>query len=90
MTAQKATENPSEKPAEIAEIRELVSLQLGTPEVGDDDALVETLGAESTDVMNLVATLEDRYEIEVDESELPALRTPRDLFELVRRLVEAP
>lgn len=64
----------------IDEIREMVGLQLGRREVGADDELVADLGAESADVVNLIANLEDRYGVEIDEEELPELRTPRDLF----------
>lgn len=58
--------------------------------MADDDALIETLGAESADVMNLVATLEERFAIEVAEEELPQLRTVSDLHALVCRQLGAP
>jgi acyl carrier protein len=67
------------------EIAELVALQLGAPAVEPGDRLVEELGAESADVLNLVATLEDRYEIEIDEEEIPRLSTVADVHRLVRR-----
>lgn len=66
------------------EIAELVALQLGARAVEPGDRLIEELGAESADVLNLVATLEDRYEIEIHEEEIPRLSTVAD----VRRLVE--
>ena len=44
-----------------------VALQLGARTVQPGDRLIEELGAESADVLNLVATLEDRYQIEIDE-----------------------
>lgn len=66
------------------EIGDLVALQLGAGEVRPGDRLVEELGAESADVLNLVATLEDRYDIEIEEEEIPRLVTVAD----VRRLVE--
>jgi acyl carrier protein len=69
----------------IDEICELVELQLGLDEAEPADALVSDLGAESADVMNLVATLEERYEIEVDEAELVELRTVAEVHELVVR-----
>lgn len=69
----------------LDEIREMVGLQLGRREVGADDELVGDLGAESADVINLVANLEDRYGVEIGEEELPDLRTPRDLY---RRIAE--
>lgn len=69
----------------IDEIRELVSLQLGVREVGADDELARDLGAESADVANLVATLEDRYGLTIEEEEIADLKTVRDLHRRVER-----
>ena len=71
------------------EILDLVAVQLGADAVQSGDRLVEELGAESADVLNLVATLEDRYEIEIEEEEIPELKTVADVCALVgRRLRE--
>lgn len=69
----------------IDEIRDLVAVQLGARTVAAGDRLVEDLGAESADVVNLVAAVEDKYAIAVEEEEIADLRTVRDVFELVRR-----
>ncbi len=68
----------------IDEICKLVALQLGKRRVAADERLVEDLGAESLDVVNLVARLEERYDLTIDETELPDLRTATDLYERVR------
>ncbi len=70
------------------EIVDLVALQLGAPTVNPGDRLVEELGAESADVLNLVATLEDRYDIEIDEEEIPELSTVADVHQMVRRRLQ--
>jgi len=70
------------------EIVEIVALHLGAHTVEAADRLVEELGAESADVLNLVATLEDRYEIEIDEEEIPQLSTVADVHQLVRRRLQ--
>jgi acyl carrier protein len=67
------------------EIKKLVGLQLGACEVEAESLLVEDLGAESADVANLVAVLEERYQIAVKETEIVKLRTPADLYELVKK-----
>lgn len=69
----------------MVEIKKLVSLQLGTRDIRDDSLLVEDLGAESADVANLVAALEEKYQVTVKESEMAKIRTPADLLELVNR-----
>jgi acyl carrier protein len=66
------------------EIRKMVGVQLGVRSVADHDRLVEDLGAESADVANLVAAVEERYRVSIKESEIAGIRTPQDLFELVR------
>ncbi|MDX1378315.1 MAG: phosphopantetheine-binding protein [Anaerolineales bacterium] len=66
------------------EINKMVSLQLGVRDVTADALLVEELGAESADVVNIIAILEERYQIAVKESEIARIKTPADLFELVR------
>jgi len=67
----------------IDEICQLVGLQLGQDEVRPEDELQADLGAESADVANLVAVLEDRYGVEIDEEELPDLVTVADLYRRV-------
>jgi acyl carrier protein len=68
----------------LDDVRDLVALQLGRRAVAADDRLVEDLGAESMDVMNVVAAAEDRYGVTIDEDEVPELRTAADLYERVR------
>jgi acyl carrier protein len=72
----------------LEEISTLVSLQLGKRKVHAADRIVEDLGAESADVANIIATLDEKYQIEIDEADIPAVRTVTDLFELVRRYLE--
>lgn len=68
----------------IEEIQTLVARQLGLAQVGPDDLLLEELGAESADIANLVAVVEDKYPVQIKESELAEIRTPRHLFALVQ------
>jgi acyl carrier protein len=67
------------------DIKKLVGLQLGAREVEEDSQLVEDLSAESADVANIVAVLEEKYQIKVKETEMVKLHTPTDLFELVKK-----
>lgn len=69
----------------MGDIKKLVSLQLGVREFNDDSLLVEDLSAESADVANIVAALEEKYQITVTEPEIAKIRTPADLLELVNR-----
>ncbi len=69
----------------VDEIRHMVSLQLGVREVALEDDLLRELGAESADIANLAARLEERYDLEIAEEELADLRTVGDLVRCVER-----
>jgi acyl carrier protein len=70
-------------------IEQLVAIQLGLKRVKKSDRIVEDLGAESADIVNLIAAVEDRYGIVIDEEEIPAIRTAEDLFLAVESKVSA-
>jgi len=72
-------------PVNLEEIIKMVSLQLGRRDVNATDRLLEDLGAESADVANLIALVEERYQIVIKESELARIFTPADLFELIHQ-----
>jgi acyl carrier protein len=67
----------------IEEIKRLVSLQLGIRDVGDNDRFLEELGAESVDIMNIIVAVEEKFKIEIKESEIPDVPTPLALYRFV-------
>jgi acyl carrier protein len=69
-------------------VAEVVALQLGKRSVQAKDRLIEDLGAESADLVNLAAAIDDRFRIYIDEEALAAVRTVGDLEQLVTRLSE--
>lgn len=71
--------------ATIDDVVEMVSLQLGRREVAAEHRILEDLGAESVDLVNIVARVEDRYDITIDEEELPDIVTVADLHACVAR-----
>lgn len=71
----------------LDEIKKLVGLQLGRRNVNDSDRLVEDLGAESSDVANIIAAAEEKYHISIKESEIACIFTPIDLSELVQKRI---
>lgn len=70
-------------------ILKLVELQFGKLDIQASDRLVEDLGAESADIANLVAVVEEKFGIHFKESEIARIYTPQDLFELVQRNLNA-
>ncbi len=71
-------------PIAIEEIIRIISLQLGNRNVGSEDHLLEDLGAESLDVMNIVIAIEDKYGVTIKDAEIPKLQTPATLFQFVK------
>ena len=71
------------------EIQALVRRQLGVREVRLEDDIAADLGAVSVDIINIVATLEDHYNVVIGEEELPDIRTVEQLHRLVCERVEA-
>lgn len=69
----------------IEDIASIVSMQLGRRMVSAEDRMVEDLGAESVDVVNIIARIEERYGVTIEEQDLPDLVTVRDLHRYAAR-----
>lgn len=67
----------------VEDIQTLVRMQLGLRSVDADDLLIEDLGAESADIVNIIAAAEDKYNISMDEADIPGVRSIRQLYELI-------
>jgi acyl carrier protein len=70
----------------LDDIKTLVGLQLGKPNIDETARFVEELGAESADVLNIVLAVEDKYRISIAESEMSEIRSTVDLYALIKRL----
>jgi len=68
----------------IDEIRTIVSVQLGIPEINAEDNIIQDLGAESADIVGIIAAVEDKYGITIDEGELVDILTVGELFNLAQ------
>ena len=68
---------------ELADVCRTVDLVLGRRKTSAADRLVEDLGAESIDVLNVMVTLEQKYAVSIDEAAMATVSTVRDLYELV-------
>ena len=64
----------------IKEIISIVSIQLGIRNVVEDHRLVEDLGAESADVANIIAAVEDKYQVLINEEMIARIRSVKDLY----------
>ena len=80
-------EDASGMTVHIEDITKIIGLVLGRKQISALDRLMEDLGAESADILNIVVAVEDKYRISIDEGRVPSLRTGEDLYHLVRNLV---
>lgn len=70
-------------------VQDLVGRQLGLRNVHLDDHLVEDLDAVSADIVNIVAALEDLFEIVIEEEALADIRKVDDLCRMVAERIDA-
>ncbi len=70
----------------LADLKTLVSLQLGKSPIDETAHFVEELGAESADILNIVLAVEDKYDISIPENEMSEIRSTLGLYDLVKRL----
>lgn len=71
---------------EIIEIvAETLEVEADTVDPGCD--LMEVLGADSIDIIEIIAELEDRKEIFIPEDEIPELRSVKDIAAFVEAAI---
>ncbi len=69
----------------VDQLTGLVAAQLGLSSVRAGDLIVEDLGAESMDIVNIVAGVEERFGVSIDQTALPDVHSVADLQALVER-----
>lgn len=69
-------------------VQDLVGRQLGLSSVRLEDHLVEDLDAVSADIVNIVAALEDLFEIVIEEEALADIRKVDDLCRMVTARID--
>ncbi len=67
----------------VEDIISIVSLQLGVKHVVEDQRLIEDLGAESADIANIIAVLEEKYALFINEEMIAKIKSVKDLYEVV-------
>ncbi len=72
--------------AGLDDVSRTVGLVLGRRSVSADQRLVEDLGAESADILNIMVTLEQKHGIHIDDAEMTSVATVRDLHRLLAKL----
>ncbi len=73
-------------PADIEQkLKATISDQLGVAqaEIQPGSALVEDLGADSLDVVELVMAIEEEFSVEIPDDEVPKLKTVQDAVDYI-------
>jgi acyl carrier protein len=68
---------------ELDDVCRTVGLVIGRQGVSGSDRLMQDLGAESIDVLNVMVTLEQKYGVSIDEAAMAGVATVSDLHQLV-------
>ncbi|MBQ2765688.1 MAG: acyl carrier protein [Clostridia bacterium] len=63
-------------------IVEIIAEQLGCDAdlIGEDSAILEELGADSLDIVEILMAVEENYEVSIPDEEMPNLRTVKDIM----------
>jgi acyl carrier protein len=77
-------------PIDLEDVCRTVGLVLGRRGTHADDRLMEDLGAESIDVLNVMVTLEQKHGVSIDEAAMGTVSTVRDLCNLLLKSPRAP
>lgn len=72
-------------------IAKIISEQLGhnLDEIQPDTSLVDDLGADSLDAVEVIMAIEEEFSIEIPDEKFENLETVQDIVDLVETLVQA-
>ena len=70
----------------LEEVCRTIGLVLGRRNVDADQRLIEDLGAESADILNIMVTVEQKFGVRIDEKEMTEVATARDLHGLLSKI----
>jgi len=73
----------------LERVREIISSQFGIDEdqITEDTDIIDDLGADSLDVMEMMMGLEDEFSLSISEDTVSSLRTVGDVVRLIEGLM---
>jgi len=79
-----------EKSEILEKIRRMISekLGIGIDEVREDASIIEDLGADSLDLVDIIMYIEDTFGIRVEDEELEKIRTLGDIVDNIAKKLE--
>jgi acyl carrier protein len=69
------------------EVKEVIveQLNVSSDEVKPESRFVEDLGADSLDVVEMIMALEEKFEIEIPDSEAEKIKTVQDVVDYIEK-----
>ena len=71
----------------IEKIKEIIANQLGidVDKISDDAGIVDDLGADSLDTVEMLLTIEETFGVTVPDDDVANLKTVRDISEYIEK-----
>ncbi len=71
-------------------VKEIIAEQLGmdVAEIGNDSHLIDDLGADSLDIVEILMAFEDEFDAEIPDSEVEKIRKVGEIAELLKKYTE--
>lgn len=71
----------------IEKVKELLAEQLGMDvnEIHDDSNILEDLGADSLDIIEMLMTLEEEYGVTIPDDQIGQVKTVKQVAELIEK-----
>ena len=72
----------------IEKIKALIAEELGVDKdtITEDTSIIDDLGADSLDVVELIMALEDEFDVKVDDNEAQQLKTVGDILSYIEKV----
>ncbi len=69
----------------LEKVKEIIAEQLGVDvsEVSEEKSLVDDLGADSLDIVDLVMNFEDEFGVKISDQDLSKIKTVKDVVEAI-------
>lgn len=72
----------------LEQIRTLIANQLNLPleKVQEDSKIIEDLGADSLDIVEMLMTLEEEFGISLSDEQATQMKTVKDIYNIINKL----
>jgi acyl carrier protein len=75
----------------LAKVKEMVASHLGKSEdeITPDSSFIEDLGADSLDLVELIMSMEDEFELEISDEDAENIITVQDAVNFIQKSIES-